>query len=270
VYSRSELKWKTVKGERETYLPGSGYNEGSSNNGSGHDGFPLLMFVPCLLACLSLVLVSSRSPFVFLLSFSVFCVCFSFAFPWFSFCSRYLLCFSFFCLCLSLLSRSVFFFFSLALTCSVFLCFFFSVLGSVLGWCFLCRDEDDGGVDLWFLSAFLPFSLGIFFCVCALFCSACFLTDFRFLLFPMPCSFVSSVSFWRNQRLPHVHPSFFLCCSLFISPLTPLHFRINGTLWAKTLPTFSAVSLESGWRRWTVECLWHFSFWSLKFWKSCD
>jgi hypothetical protein len=33
-------------GERETYLPGSGYNEGSSNNGSGHGGFPLLMFVP--------------------------------------------------------------------------------------------------------------------------------------------------------------------------------------------------------------------------------
>ena len=33
-------------GERETYLPGSGYTEGSSNNGSGHGGFPLLMFVP--------------------------------------------------------------------------------------------------------------------------------------------------------------------------------------------------------------------------------
>jgi len=33
-------------GERQTYLPGSGYNEGSSNNGSGHGGFPLLMFVP--------------------------------------------------------------------------------------------------------------------------------------------------------------------------------------------------------------------------------
>jgi hypothetical protein len=32
-------------GERETYLPGSGYNEGSNNNGSGHGGFPLLMFV---------------------------------------------------------------------------------------------------------------------------------------------------------------------------------------------------------------------------------
>jgi len=50
-----------VKGERETYLPGSGYNEGSSNNGSGHGGFPLLMFVPCLLACSSPVLFSSRS-----------------------------------------------------------------------------------------------------------------------------------------------------------------------------------------------------------------
>jgi hypothetical protein len=56
-----------VKGERETYLPGSGYNEGSSNNGSGHGGFPLLMFVPCLLACSSPVLVSRRSLFVFAL-----------------------------------------------------------------------------------------------------------------------------------------------------------------------------------------------------------
>jgi len=69
-------------------------------------------------------------------------------------------------LCLSLLSQSVFSFFS----CSHMLCLslFFSVLGSVLGWFFLCRDEDDGGVDLWFLSAFLPFSLGIFFlCLCS-------------------------------------------------------------------------------------------------------
>jgi hypothetical protein len=56
-----------VKGERETYLPGSGYNEGNSNNGSGHGGFPLLMFVPCLLACSSPVLVSRRSLFVFAL-----------------------------------------------------------------------------------------------------------------------------------------------------------------------------------------------------------
>jgi len=184
-----------VKGERETYLPGSGYNEGSSNNGSGHGGFPLLMFVPCLLACSSLVLVSSRSPFVFLLSFSVFCVCFSSTFPWFSFCSRYLLCFSFFRLCLSLLSRSVFFFFSLALTCSVFLCFFFLFLA--LFWV----DFSCAGMKMMaglISDSFLPFSLSpwvFFFCVCALFCSACFLTDFRFLLFPIPCSFVSSVSF---------------------------------------------------------------------------
>jgi hypothetical protein len=112
-----------MKGERETYLPGSGYNEGSGNNGSGHGGFPLLMFVPCLLACSSPVLVSSRSLFVFLLSFSVFCVCFSSAFPWFSFCSRYLLCFSFF-VCVCPFSLGLFFLFSLALTCSVFLCFF--------------------------------------------------------------------------------------------------------------------------------------------------
>jgi len=69
-------------------------------------------------------------------------------------------------LCLSLLSRSVFSFFS----CSHMLCLslFFPVLGSVLGWFFLCRDEDDGRVDLWFLSAFLPFSMGIFFlCLCS-------------------------------------------------------------------------------------------------------
>jgi len=61
--------------------------------------------------------------------------------------------------------------FFLFFSCSHMLClslFFFSVLGSVLGWFFLCRDEDDGGVDLWFLSAFLPFSLGIFFlCLCS-------------------------------------------------------------------------------------------------------
>jgi hypothetical protein len=37
----------------------------------------------------------------------------------------------------------------------------------------------------------------------------------------------------------------------FISHPTPLHLLacINGTSWAKTLPTFSTVSLELGWRR---------------------
>jgi len=44
---------------------------------------------------------------------------------------------------------------------------------------------------------------------------------------------------------------FLLLCSIFISHPTPLHLLacINGTSWAKTLPTFSAVSVESGWRR---------------------
>ena len=38
-------KWIKMKsGEREAYLPGSGNTEGSSNNGSGHGGFPLLRF----------------------------------------------------------------------------------------------------------------------------------------------------------------------------------------------------------------------------------
>jgi hypothetical protein len=32
-------------GEREAYLPSSG-NQRHNNNGSGHDGFPLLMFFP--------------------------------------------------------------------------------------------------------------------------------------------------------------------------------------------------------------------------------
>ena len=82
------------------------------------------LFVPCFLACSSPVLVSSRSFFVFLLSFSVFCVCFSSAFPWFSFCSRYLLCFSFFA-CVCPLSLGLFFLLLFALTCSVFLCLFF-------------------------------------------------------------------------------------------------------------------------------------------------
>jgi len=77
-------------GERETYLPGSGYNEGSSNNGSGHGGFPLLMFVPFSLFFSGSLLVRplflglfvpcscfQSLLFFFLLSFSVFCVCFS-------------------------------------------------------------------------------------------------------------------------------------------------------------------------------------------------
>ena len=119
-------------GERETYLPGSGYNEGSSNNGSGHGGFPLLMFVPFSLFFSGYWLV--RPLF---LGLFVPCSCFqslsflfscsrslSSAFPWFSFCSRYLLCFSFFA-CVCPLSLGLFFLFLLALTCSVFLCLFF-------------------------------------------------------------------------------------------------------------------------------------------------
>jgi len=123
-------------GERETYLPGSGYNEGSSNNGSGHGGFPLLMFVPFSLffsgswLVRPLFLFPVAPFFVFLLSFSVFCVCFSSAFPWFSFCSRYLLCFSFFA-CVCPLSLGLFFFFLLSHALSFFACF--SVLGSVFG-----------------------------------------------------------------------------------------------------------------------------------------
>ena len=40
-------------GGSEAYLPGSGKTEGSSDTGSGHGGFPLLMFFPpaCLLLC---------------------------------------------------------------------------------------------------------------------------------------------------------------------------------------------------------------------------
>jgi hypothetical protein len=47
-------------GEREAYLPGSGNTEGSSNNGSGHGGFPLLMFFPsaCILPFMLTVFLS--------------------------------------------------------------------------------------------------------------------------------------------------------------------------------------------------------------------
>ena len=130
--------------EREAYLPGSGNTEDSSNNGSGFGGFPLLMFVPFSLFFSGSWLVrplflglfvpcscfQSLLFFVFLLSFSVFCVCFSSAFPWFSFCLRYLLCFSFFA-CVCPLSLGLFFFFLLSHALSFFACF--SVLGSVFG-----------------------------------------------------------------------------------------------------------------------------------------
>ena len=117
-------------GERETYLPGSGYNEGSSNNGSGHGGFPLLMFVPFSLFFSGSWLVRplflfTVAPFLFSCSRSL-----SSAFPWFSFCSRYLLCFSFFA-CVCPLSLGLFFFFLLSHALSFFACF--SVLGSVFG-----------------------------------------------------------------------------------------------------------------------------------------
>jgi len=66
--------------------------------------------------------------------------------------------------------------FFLCVFCSGFLGFFLCswlCFGLIF---FLCRDENDGRVDLWFLSAFLPFYPGIFFFyVYALFCSACFL-----------------------------------------------------------------------------------------------
>jgi len=46
---------------------------------------------------------------------------------------------------------------------------------------------------------------------------------------------------------------FFAVLNLYKPPntATPLHLLacINGTSWAKTLPTFSVVSVESGWRR---------------------
>jgi len=180
------------------------------------------LFVPC--SCFQSLF------FVFLLSLSVFCVCFSSAFPWFSFCSRYLLCFSFF-VCVCPLSLGLFFLFPLALTCSVFLCLF-SVLGSVLGWFFLCRDEDDGRVDLWFLSAFLPFSLGIlFFCVYALFCSACFLTDFRSPHFLLLCS-----AFYKAQRACPSNQSWL--CRTVIPPRTGLWAENVVTIGSALLPIF--------------------------------
>jgi hypothetical protein len=54
---------------------------------------------------------------------------------------------------------------------------------------------------------------------------------------------------------------------VFIGKRTPLHlselwsfscwdnihyWTVNGTLWGKEVATFSAISAESGWRRWTV------------------
>jgi len=126
-------------GERETYLPGSGYNEGSSNNGSGHGGFPLLMFVPfslffsgywlvrplflglfvpcsclqSLLFCfLALVLCLLRSPG------SLFVHVISSAFPFSP---------------VSVPSLSVCFFFFFLLSHALSFSVFFSVLGSVLG-----------------------------------------------------------------------------------------------------------------------------------------
>jgi hypothetical protein len=58
MYSRKWIKMKSR--EREAYLPGSGNTEGSSNNGSGHGGFPLLMFFPsaCILPFMLTVFLS--------------------------------------------------------------------------------------------------------------------------------------------------------------------------------------------------------------------
>ena len=128
-------------GERETYLPGSGYTEGSSNNGSGHGGFPLLMFVP-----FSLFFSGSWLVRPLFLGLFVPCSCFQ--------------------LLLSLFSCSLLF------VCSLSLCsedegeagvrWLLSPLGSVssvfwvvLPWSFpllLCpifsvQDEDDGGLS---------------------------------------------------------------------------------------------------------------------------
>ena len=124
-------------GERETYLPGSGYNEGSSNNGSGHGGFPLLMFVPFSLFFSGSWLVrplflfpvapflfscsrSLSSAFVFPLRSpgSLFVHVISSAFPFSP---------------VSVPSLSVCFFFFFLLSHALSFSVFFSVLGSVLG-----------------------------------------------------------------------------------------------------------------------------------------
>ena len=119
-------------GEREAYLPGSGNTEGSSNNGSGHGGFPLLVFFPsaCLLLPFMLT-VFSRC-----LSLFSFFVC-----PHASFISSLLLVFFFrdegtkvmmmpvlsggssFSACFFLCFLALFFFLCWVLFCLFFLCF---------------------------------------------------------------------------------------------------------------------------------------------------
>ena len=63
--------------------------------------------------------------------------------------------------------------------------------------------------------------------------------------------FFFSLSAWLFRVPPPPLVPFFLCCApLYKQPstLTPPNI-INGTSWAKNVATFSAVSVESGWRR---------------------
>jgi len=128
---------------------------------------------------------------------------------------------------------------------------------------------DEAGVRVLAGQCFSPFQVffSSFSCsLCSLFFSFFFLLPLFFLssvlLFFRPCSssffcsppysFVSSVSFWRNQRLPHVHSfSFSFLLSVFppfFPPVIPhllwLYSQRMPSIW-KRLPSFTpATALE--------------------------
>jgi len=180
-------------GEREAYLPGSGNTEGSSNNGSGHGGFPLLVFFPS--ACLLL-------PFML----TVFSLCLSlfsfFVCPHASFISSLLLVFFFRdegtkVMMMPVLSGgssfSAFFF-----LCFLALFFFLCIVSRSPPILFprLCL----------FFSSPSPSLCCLFLCVCSS-------------RPPVLPSLFSSFVFSPSVFPPLVH----LLCSIFIGKRTPLH-----------------------------------------------
>jgi hypothetical protein len=110
---------------------------------------------------------------------------------------------------------------------------------------------------------------------CLLYFLPFFFGSVLFFCFLPPCSFVSSVSFWRNQRLPPRPLFFFFFLSLFSSRffffflvLSSLRMPCGPVLSVFNARVKEAVFFFSGEE--DELCWGSFAFWSLMLWKFCN